>query len=1114
MKSRIAQPLLRRTADSLNLHPRRWLTAALLGAASLCLPASVQAQGTVTTSDGLTLSLSSSGSVSALKLGSTNYAAGSIPSGFYFREPSLSPSNQAVNGSFETGSGTPTGWDTDGGTGGTWTIDTGNHSAGSRSMKINIQGSTPKRSPDFFTTAEFSVSPNTPYRLSCNIKTSSLNGYLFVYLMQQDSSGVWTQTGLQSLTGTNDWRKHEMTVHTGPHTVSGYLKAYISSGYGSAWLDDVQLRNVFGGDMPVAFGGSVSSSGGVVTQTASASGLSLSATFKSVGSAIKVDATLTDTTGDDRGVELTFRLPLSIAGWTWDNDFVTPSTIVAGSRYTKLDTNFSNQTLGHTHSTYPFATVHNASSAFAMGVPMGPLMDRFYYDDAYGFRLVYDLGLSSATVLHPKKATVTFWIYTHDAQWGMRSAAEKYYALQPDAFTTTATVHGAWALDNTKPLNLVPNPEDFGWGYEEGDSNLAFDNDHGIVGTHYISFPEWDINISGYSSQPPYDVLVDTLNDALGSSGTTVDGIPKATMAAAVIASSPYDQNDLYQLSYNTYFWYSNRLQQYPVAAYSTIANGVYDLHLEYSVDNQISHAEDQGNVLGGIFLDNTTSVFGNIENYRKLLWAYNKGPLSFSYRTGETVQYNGDSMEDYTGALRTHLNGQDKILMASLNPGSYVWFSPHNDVVGGEVAGTETLDRVYTRRTLSYGKVWSNLYVPGSTSPTQADVRAYLHQALLAGYFPGFNGGYWDNSSLYERDRSLFRLYMPLIRTVSQAGWKPVHYTTSSHTTTLIERFGSPADGTFYLTAQNPDSSAASNQFTIDGAGLSIAASTAVTITELLSGTSRSITRNGTDIVFSETLDPDETVMYELSVAGGGSGVPDSQFTWNPDNPAIGETVQFMDQSTNGPTSWQWDFGDGASSSSKNPTHVFTGGEFRVKLTATNSHGSDLGEHTVSVGGGGPPNAKFTWSPDNPSSGQTVQFTDQSTNSPTSWHWDFGDGHSSSSKNPTHVFSPGGAYRVKLTATNAKGSDLAEHTVTVAGGSPSAQFTWNPSNPHHGQTVQFTDQSTNSPTSWHWDFGDGHSSSSKNPSHVFSSAGSYRVKLTATSAQGSDLAEHDVDPD
>ncbi len=189
-------------------------------------------------------------------------------------------------------------------------------------------------------------------------------------------------------------------------------------------------------------------------------------------------------------------------------------------------------------------------------------------------------------------------------------------------------------------------------------------------------------------------------------------------MAAAVIASSPYDQDGLYQLSYNSYFWYGNKLQQYPVAAYSTMTNGVYPPRLQYSVDNQIASAQSDGNTLGGIFLDNTTSDFGNVENYRKSLWAYNNGPLSFSYRTGETVQYLGDAMADFTGALRSYLNDQGMILMASSNPGSYVWFSPNVDVIGSEVAGADNFDRTYARRTMSYGKIWTHLYVPRPDRP------------------------------------------------------------------------------------------------------------------------------------------------------------------------------------------------------------------------------------------------------------------------------------------------------------------------------------------------------------------------------------------------------------
>jgi PKD repeat protein len=54
--------------------------------------------------------------------------------------------------------------------------------------------------------------------------------------------------------------------------------------------------------------------------------------------------------------------------------------------------------------------------------------------------------------------------------------------------------------------------------------------------------------------------------------------------------------------------------------------------------------------------------------------------------------------------------------------------------------------------------------------------------------------------------------------------------------------------------------------------------------------------------------------------------------------------------------------------------------------------------------------------------------------------------------------------------------------------------------------SVQFTDASTNVPTSWAWDFGDGGVSSSQNPSHIYALVGSYDVSLTATNAGGSDV--------
>ncbi|MFH1199608.1 MAG: PKD domain-containing protein [Candidatus Micrarchaeota archaeon] len=70
---------------------------------------------------------------------------------------------------------------------------------------------------------------------------------------------------------------------------------------------------------------------------------------------------------------------------------------------------------------------------------------------------------------------------------------------------------------------------------------------------------------------------------------------------------------------------------------------------------------------------------------------------------------------------------------------------------------------------------------------------------------------------------------------------------------------------------------------------------------------------------------------------------------------------------------------------------------------------------------------------------------------------------------------------------------------------SPAAAFTASPTSGSAPLSVAFTDQSTNHPTSWSWNFGDGGTSSAQNPAHSYSSAGTYTVTLTATNSTGSD---------
>jgi PKD repeat protein len=94
------------------------------------------------------------------------------------------------------------------------------------------------------------------------------------------------------------------------------------------------------------------------------------------------------------------------------------------------------------------------------------------------------------------------------------------------------------------------------------------------------------------------------------------------------------------------------------------------------------------------------------------------------------------------------------------------------------------------------------------------------------------------------------------------------------------------------------------------------------------------------------------------------------------------------------------------------------------------------------------------------------------------------------------------------LTATNAGGSDTITRTnyitVNAAPVAPVAQFTAAPLSGNAPLSVQFTDQSTNSPAFWTWTFGDVGTSSTQNPSHSYS-PGTYTVTLTARNVAGSD---------
>ena len=140
--------------------------------------------------------------------------------------------------------------------------------------------------------------------------------------------------------------------------------------------------------------------------------------------------------------------------------------------------------------------------------------------------------------------------------------------------------------------------------------------------------------------------------------------------------------------------------------------------------------------------------------------------------------------------------------------------------------------------------------------------------------------------------------------------------------------------------------------------------------------------------------------------------------------------------------------------------------------------------------------------------SGHSYTFTNTSsiTSGTLSYSWDFGDGNTATTTSPSHTYSAPGTYTVTLTATEDEGEATETSTQTViVYASPVASFTTGTAGSQclTGNSYSFTNTSSISSgtLTYSWDFGDGSTATSQDATHSYTAAGTYTVKLTATSA-------------
>jgi len=237
----------------------------------------------------------------------------------------------------------------------------------------------------------------------------------------------------------------------------------------------------------------------------------------------------------------------------------------------------------------------------------------------------------------------------------------------------------------------------------------------------------------------------------------------------------------------------------------------------------------------------------------------------------------------------------------------------------------------------------------------------------------------------------------------------------------------------------------------------------------------------------------------------------PTIDYNYTPQEVCTGQNVDFV-YSGNGPTSAQylWDF-DGGSFAGSGPGPIvvnwINAGTKLVTLQLIEPNCiSDVYSETVEVN---PlPEPDFTANILEGCQPFEVQFNDLSTDvfGNASYAWDFGDGNTSSLRNPVHTFTDPGFYTVSLTVANTEfcfKTKIITNYIEVFP-KPNTAFTANPRITTLGDPeISFENLTTPEGSNYVWDFADGSTSDEENPLHTYTQAGTYIVVLTAETDKG-----------
>ncbi len=626
---------------------------------------------------------------------------------------------------------------------------------------------------------------------------------LYLDLVYADGTSLWGQSAPFETDGESGWHRREVVVT--PDKPIRRLSCYLlfRNHAGRARFKDPRFGEMkadgvlrFDGVVTEQVAASergfllrdVARESGFVSLAREALGVRLNAKERRGAGVTFYEVSLENLTGRDRALTLVYTVPPPPGALTWLHH---PRRAIELANAKSEVMNTTRHPVGANGqlSRYPFGAVAAGGAGCAVGIdPATPLFFRTgCQPQTRELYLACDIGLAP----EKPRAEFRFCVFDFKAADGFRGALSRYYQLYPDAFATRIKEQGIWMP--FAAISKVEGWEDFGFRFKEGDDETAWDDAHGFLTFRYTEPMTWWMALKGDGPR----TLARGAEEArrLAASGN------KAAQAWASCAfEDERGRNPGRVLDTpwcNGVVWSMNCAPGVAgqVTDFSNKWNAAY-LERQYGASRKAT--------CDGEYIDSAEAYVTEELNFRRSHFAGAERPLCYALGSRKVGLYKGMIGFEYVRALEREMRARGRYMMANSTPIGWCWLAPLLDVMGTETDWNRggkwqpmSDEELLYRRALCKGKPYCFLMNTDFSKFTYADSEKFMKRALAYGMFPGYfsadasTGHYFKRPELYNRDRPLFKKYVPLCKLVAEAGWEPLTGAVSDNEAVIVERFG-----------------------------------------------------------------------------------------------------------------------------------------------------------------------------------------------------------------------------------------------------------------------------------------------------------------------------------